>query len=96
MAPDFNYGLSTGEMKTLKDHREARIVLLVLFASSKSHDRLADLANASKRFHRSDVELLLLRELCIEPQRRLIVGPGPLKLAYGVKRLPPKTVKDCR
>jgi putative copper resistance protein D len=60
VAPDFNYGLSTGEMKTLKDHREARIVLLVLFASSKSHDRLADLANASKRFHRSDVEILLV------------------------------------
>ena len=60
VAPDFAYGTSRGETKTLKDHRGDKIVLLVLVSFPESRDRLEQLKKMAARLTRAGVEIILV------------------------------------
>lgn len=60
VAPDFSYRTARGDERTLKDHRGARIVLLVLFTRSHSRDRLVQIDQAHPKLKSLGVEVLAI------------------------------------
>jgi putative copper export protein/mono/diheme cytochrome c family protein/peroxiredoxin len=60
VAPDFAYGTSRGETKTLKDHRGDKIVLLILVSFPESRERLEQLEKMAARLTSSGVEIILV------------------------------------
>jgi putative copper resistance protein D len=60
VAPDFAYGTSQGETKTLKDHRGDKIILLVLVSFPESKDRLERLDKMAARLTGAGVEIILV------------------------------------
>jgi putative copper export protein/mono/diheme cytochrome c family protein/peroxiredoxin len=60
VAPDFTYGLDTGEMKTLKDHRGGKVVLLAFFQARTSQERIARLQSNLPRLRDAGVEVVLV------------------------------------
>jgi putative copper export protein/mono/diheme cytochrome c family protein len=60
VAPDFAYGTNRGEIKTLKDHRGNKIVLLVLVSLPESRERLAQLDKMAARLTSAGVEIILV------------------------------------
>jgi putative copper resistance protein D len=75
VAPDFSYRTTRGEERTLKDHRQERIVLLVLFTRPQSRERLVQIDQAYAKLKSLGVEVLAIpqdeRELIPEGATRL-------------------------
>ena len=63
VAPDFNYGTSTGESRTLKDHRGDKIVLLVLLNLAATEKRLQQLAISLPQLRAAGVEVIVVPNL---------------------------------
>jgi putative copper resistance protein D len=63
VAPDFNYGTSTGESRTLKDHRGDKIVLLVLLNLAATEKRLQQLAIGLPQLKSAGVEVIVVPNL---------------------------------
>jgi len=60
VAPDFAYATNTGDTKTLRDHRGAKIVLLVLLNVEATEERLKQIAAALPQLRSSGVEILIV------------------------------------
>jgi len=60
VAPDFSYGTGRGEMRTLRDHRAYRVVLLVLPGPRNAEERLKQLAAALPRLRAAGIEVIVV------------------------------------
>jgi copper resistance protein D len=69
VAPDFVYGTNRGEAKALKDHRDSKMVLLVVFSLPNSLDRLIQLDEAKVKLEAAGVDLILVRDNAGGPER---------------------------
>ena len=67
IAPDFSYGIGTEDMKTLRDYRGSRIVLLVLPNRQNSAERLGQLAAALPRLRTAGVEVIVVPDPADHP-----------------------------
>jgi putative copper resistance protein D len=63
IAPDFTYGTDNGAMKTLKDHRSSRIVLLALLDVNHAETRLKQFQASLPQLQATDVELIAVPHL---------------------------------
>ena len=63
VAPDFAYGTNTGESKTLRDHRGAKIVLLVMLNLQDTEERLKQLDAILPQLRSSGVEIIIVPNL---------------------------------
>ncbi|MGH7809352.1 MAG: CopD family protein, partial [Candidatus Binatia bacterium] len=63
IAPDFTYGTDSGAMKTLKDHRGSKIVLLALLDENHAETRLKQLQATLPRLQAAGVELIVVPHL---------------------------------
>ena len=80
VAPDFTYGIKSGETRTLKDHRGDRIVLLILLNVADTEERLQQLGAARARLESAGVET--------------IVVPNPIDLLFVRDKLPGLIVNE--
>jgi putative copper resistance protein D len=80
VAPDFTYGINSGETRTLKDYRGERIVLLVLLNVADTEERLQQLGAARARLDSAGVET--------------IVVPNPIDLLFVSDKLPGLIVNE--
>ena len=62
-APDFAYGTNAGESKTLKDHRSAKIVLLVMLNLHDTEERLKQLDAMLSQLQSASVEIIIVPNL---------------------------------
>lgn len=60
VAPDFSYGTGMGDLKTLRDYRDNKIVLLVLPGPRDTEERLTQLAAALPRLQAAGVEVIVV------------------------------------
>jgi len=60
VAPDFSYGTSMGEMKTLRDFRSNNIVLLVLPGPRGAEERVRQLAASLSRLRAAGIEAVVV------------------------------------
>ncbi len=63
VAPDFAYGTSAGEPKTLRDHRGAKIILLVMLNLQDTEERLKQLDAVMPQLKSSGVEIIIVPNL---------------------------------
>jgi putative copper export protein/mono/diheme cytochrome c family protein/peroxiredoxin len=63
VAPDFTYVTNAGEAKTLRDHRGARIVLLILLDVKATEQRLKELVGALPALRSGNVEVIVIPNL---------------------------------
>ncbi len=80
VAPDFTYGVNSGETRTLKDHRGGKIVLLVLLNVTDTEERLGQLGAVRARLESAGVET--------------IVVPNPIDLLFVGGKLPGLIVNE--
>lgn len=80
VAPDFTYGINSGQTRTLKDHRGRKIVLLVLLNIADTEERLQQLGAARARLESAGVET--------------IVVPNPIDLLFVSDKLPGLIVNE--
>jgi putative copper resistance protein D len=63
VAPDFTYGTDSGAMKTLKDHRGSKIVLLALLDVNHAETRLKQFQATLPQLQGASVELIVVPHL---------------------------------
>jgi putative copper resistance protein D len=76
VAPDFTYGIDNGTMKTLKDQRGNKIVLLVLLNVKAADARLMQLQSTLHRLQAAEVEVIVVPPLTGQSHvARMLPGP---------------------
>lgn len=63
VAPDFSYGTNDGQIKTLKDHRGSKIVLLIVLNVKDTEDRLQQIAGVLSQLGSAGVEIIVVPNL---------------------------------
>jgi putative copper resistance protein D len=76
VAPDFTYGIDNGVMKTLKDQRGNKVVLLVLLNIKAADARLMQLQSILHRLQAAEVEVIVVPPLTGQSHvARMLPGP---------------------